>query len=673
MARIEARYKLRLVLLLTFLMLVLATYQFTIEALNLGVLFRSQKWTSAAGMGICGVVLVFVLLIMSWTSLNTQITGWLNQAVQTFARLKEVNLLLLILVIAAYSFLIIGPIGLYFQTVQLRLPLFWITTISGAFFLRAFSLSTDDHGKVWGARGWLGITAVAWILGGFGYKIASFIPDVSTYPFSIGWSEASRYYYASLFFSKQIYGVGVAPSPLHPSRYLLQAIPFIIPSLPLWVHRLWQVLLWIGITYITVYLLAKRFGHREGWTWISRLAFTSWGFLFLLQGPVYYHLLICALIVLWGYDSHHLWKSLGVVLLASAWAGISRINWYPVPGMLAACIYFLENDIEGSEIAEGKSNRFIQWKDWSKYLLLPILWVGLGTLIAFASQEVYIFLTGTEVLSFTSSFSSDLLWYRLWPNPTFPLGILPAILLVSIPTFVISLRGLRKIHWLRQLGLWTILFILFLGGVVVSTKIGGGSNLHNLDAFLMVLMVVGSYVLFENVKYESTVEGAGNRKKVSSSILALALLVPVVIAISSGNPLVLPARENIQEVLTSLNSLVTQTMDQGGEVLFISQRHLLTFGMIPNVPLVGNYEKVFLMEMAMAGNTAYLTNFYDDIREQRFGMIVSDPVRETLKGSDEMFGEENDVWVNRVTKPLLTYYQEADLFKQFGIEVLVPK
>jgi len=673
MVRIKQPYILRVVLLITFMMLVLATYRFTVEALDLGVLFKSLRWTAAAGVGFGGSVLALALLMVSWTSWDTKITGWPNQVAQTLARLKEFNLVLFILVIASYSFLMIGPVGIYFQNMQLRLPLFWLATLTGAFLLRAFTIATDDQAKTWGSTGWLGATAAAWVLGGIGYKIATFIPSVSTYPFSLGWSEASRYYYASLFFSKQIYGVVVAPSTLHPSRYLLQAVPFIIPGLPLWVHRLWQVLLWVGVTYVTVYLLARRFGHPEGWTWIGRLAFISWGFLFLFQGPVYYHLLICALIVLWGYDSHHFWKSLSVVLLASAWAGISRINWYPVPGMLAACLYFLEKGIEGPEIAKGEPGQFIPWRHWGQYLLPTVIWVALGTMTAFASQAVYILLSGAKVEALTSSFSSDLLWYRLWPNPTFPLGIVPAILLVSLPTFVISVQGLRRLHWIRQLGLMTILLILFVGGVVVSTKIGGGSNLHNLDAFLVLLMVVGSYVLFERVRPELHMERTGAMKRVSGPVLALALLVPVIFAIDSGSPQVLPEREKVQEVLTALSAMTAETVRQGGEVLFISQRHLLTFGMLPDVPLVGNYEKVFLMEMAMADNTAYLTNFYKDLREQHFAMIVSDREREIFKGSDEMFGEENDVWVNRVTQPLLAYYQEAELFRQFGIEILMPK
>jgi hypothetical protein len=231
---------------------------------------------------------------------------------------------------------------------------------------------------------------------------------------------------------------------------------------------------------------------------------------------------------------------------------------------------------------------------------------------------------------------------------------------------------LKKMHWIRKLGLLTILFILFVGGLVVSTKIGGGSNLHNLDAFIVLLMVAGSYVLFGQVRLYTIIKSDGTIN-VSRAMFALGMLVPVIFAIYSGSPQILPDRVEAQRVLAALNKMADETVDQGGEVLFISQRHLLTFGLIPNVPLVGNYEKVFLMEMAMAGDTTYLNNFYDDISEQRYTMIVSDREHQIFKGSDEMFGEENDVWVSRVTQPLLTYYQEAESFKPFGIEVLVPK
>jgi hypothetical protein len=107
-------------------------------------------------------------------------------------------------------------------------------------------------------------------------------------------------------------------------------------------------------------------------------------------------------------------------------------------------------------------------------------------------------------------------------------------------------------------------------------------------------------------------------------------------------------------------------------VLFITERQLLTFGDIPDVPLVEKFEKVYLMEMAMAGNQSYMEDYLADINVQRFALIITDPMKDVLKGKEYSFGEENDVWVKLVIRPTLNRYQSRELFKGFGIEVLEP-
>ena len=72
--------------------------------------------------------------------------------------------------------------------------------------------------------------AVALVILGLAYEVFLRYGAVTSYPLSMGWSEGSRYYYASLYFSKSIYGQSFALSTLHPTRYLLQSIPFLIPS-----------------------------------------------------------------------------------------------------------------------------------------------------------------------------------------------------------------------------------------------------------------------------------------------------------------------------------------------------------------------------------------------------------------------------------------------------------
>jgi hypothetical protein len=251
--------------------------------------------------------------------------------------------------------------------------------------------------------------------------------------------------------------------------------------------------LWIAFSLATGLVLARRLSIRP---WFYRGLFAAWAFLFLFQGPLYYHLLVMVILVLWGFDRHRFWRTLILVLVASAWAGISRINWLPVPGLLAAALYFLESRVEG----EGPI----------KYLVKPAVWVSLGSILGYAVQLGYERFSGNPAEFFGSSFSSELLWYRLFPSVTYPLGVLPASILVSLPLLLLifsrlaerdtdlpGFAGLRSpYHPIRLFGLGAILFVLGLGGIVVSVKIGGGSNLHNIDAFLVLLLVTGSYMAF---------------------------------------------------------------------------------------------------------------------------------------------------------------------------------
>jgi hypothetical protein len=71
-----------------------------------------------------------------------------------------------------------------------------------------------------------------------------------------------------------------------------------------------------------------------------------------------------------------------------------------------------------------------------------------------------------------------------------------------------------------------------------------------------------------------------------------------------------------------------------GDVLFMDQRQLLTFGYVKDVPLVADYEKKLVMDQAMSGNQAYFDEFYKDLANHRFSMIVSEPIRKSLADED---------------------------------------
>ena len=131
----------------------------------------------------------------------------------------------------------------------------------------------------------------------------------------------------------------------HGTRYLMLAIPFLIKGLPIWAARLWQVVLWFGVTAATCWALIRRL-RLSGWT--PAAIFGGWFFLYLFQGAVYYHLQVCVIIILLGVSAKHPWRSLAAVAVASFWAGMSRLNWYPVPAMLAIALYVLEEPVSGT-------------------------------------------------------------------------------------------------------------------------------------------------------------------------------------------------------------------------------------------------------------------------------------------------------------------------------------
>jgi hypothetical protein len=310
-----------------------------------------------------------------------------------------------------------------------------------------------------------------------------------------------------------------------------------------------------------------------------------------------------------------------------------------------------------------------------RYLLHPGIWIGGGFLTALGSQGLYVLWSGNDPNAFASSLSSDLLWYRLLPNSTYPLGVLLGIIIASTPLFILMGLSIRRnyAHWhiIRLLGLGGMLAVLFVGGLVVSVKIGGGGDLHNLDAYLALLLVVGSYFCFgKNV-------GEGNASVPSAEfpgwVTFLVVLAPVFFAVSVGEPVSLKDPEHALQAVEEIKKVVMPAVEAGGEVLFISERQLLTFDYIEGVPLVPEHEKVFLMEMAMSANQAYLDVFWEELRTHRYAVIVDAPERLRYSSAGEDWGEENDAWVRWVTEPLLCYYEPIYKVENTRVWLYLPR
>jgi hypothetical protein len=133
----------------------------------------------------------------------------------------------------------------------------------------------------------------------------------------------------------------------------------------------------------------------------------------------------------------------------------------------------------------------------------------------------------------------------------------------------------------------------------------------------------------------------------------------------------LPTEEESQLAIQTIQTEVDKAKQQG-EVLFIDQRQLLTFGYIKDVPFVPDYEKKLLMNQALASDAAYFQKFYEDLAAQRFSLVISEPLRTPAQDSSFQFGEENNAWVKWVSIPLLCYYEELDTLKTVKVQLLTP-
>jgi hypothetical protein len=134
----------------------------------------------------------------------------------------------------------------------------------------------------------------------------------------------------------------------------------------------------------------------------------------------------------------------------------------------------------------------------------------------------------------------------------------------------------------------------------------------------------------------------------------------------------LPSLDRHEDSLASLQTLVDETVANGGQVLFISQRHLLTFGFITGVPLVSEYDNIDLMEFAMTNYRASIDQFHSDLAAHKYALIIAPIPPGQLQTKEDAFGEENNAWLKRVSIPMLREYEILATFAEGDFVVLVP-
>jgi hypothetical protein len=632
-------------------------YRLLTAGRNSGLPLSSHKMQLVIAVSAAFCLIDLVSLVSSF--LQNGSSGYPRRILGALYPLGKFNFIPLGLLISGFGILMFGPTSDFYRAFFIRTIVYLHIVFIGTFLLKASIRKLD----------WSASLACSALLMAFTLSAGSYLAAISTNPYSLRWSEGSQYYQASLFWAKRIYGVQLSWPVLNPSKYLLQSIPFIIPNSPIWLHRSWEAILWISTPLLTGWALVRRL-HISGRVYYWMLI--VWMALFLMIGAIYYHLLLCVLLILVGFypagSGKRAWLlSLCTLIIASIWAGLSRVNWIVVPGLLASSLYFIENGLEG--------------KSAFKYTFQGLSWALIGGLVAAISSGLYILNSGNPPLEFTSSLTSQLLWNRLLPNPTFGPGILPAILFVSLPLLAaIAQRLIRENNpygTLRVLILSGYLLVLFIGGLIASVKIGAGSNLHNLDAYMLLLLIIAAYIYYDCAAKDYLTHSIHThlamKNPTNRFTMAYTLFMPLLFSLAALGPAQRVDSNLAAGALDVIQKFSNKAASSGGEVLFITERQLLTFHEIRDVPIVEDYEKFFLMEMAMSGNRKYMDQFYSDLEKHRFALIITEPIFLSTDQENGKFTEEDRVWREKVNDYLNCYYKTARFLREVNIYILEPR
>lgn len=518
------------------------------------------------------------------------------------------------------------------------------------------------------AISWNGLLVGIVLLGSV-FLLVEASTGVTNYPFGLSWSEGNRLWDYSVLYGRRLYDYPPdkpIPAYIDLGRQSLWGLPFLFPGITIVGARLWSAFLFT-IPYIFLgWFIFRALKDRLSLWLLAGL----WSMLFLNQGPIYTPLVLIAILAV-ATRRMPVWLGALFVMLASYYAVKTRVTWMFAAGIWAALIAFIEINPRGVKT---------DLQRWLRAIVLGLSGLVGSNLLPVIVRWIASHRSGAPAKTVAAVEAAvgavgrqPLLWDRLLPNPTYPPGILLGLLMAVGPLVALLLIcGIR--HW--KLNLWQKLAIwgsalAFLGvGLVVSVKIGGGSNLHNLDMFLITLLILTG--LGWEAGIFSWILSPQGRARVLQLLLLLSFVIPIANDMMSAAPRNLPEPAKVQPALIAIREAI-EDVGPDGEVLFIDQRQLLTFGFVPSVPLIADYEKKRMMDEAMAENAAYFAPFYRDLYKRRFALIISEPLWIKFQGETYQFGNENDAWVKWVSIPVLCYYQPVETFLDVGIQLLVPR
>ncbi len=607
----------------------------------------SLKW----GLGFIGVgLLTLAALAVCWLALlrPARLAGLEARLVARRARLGKLRWGLAALAALLPAILLIyTPLGDLLDAPFLRLA-----ALLAAAGPLAFLICSDEQRLFRPAAFLAALLAVASL-----HILAERLSGVSAYPFSLGWSEGNRLYNFSVRVDPGRYVIPDASGLRRsaPGRNFLWGLLFFLPHTPIWLHRLWDAVLWT-VPYLAFGWSLGRFaGLSKRWLWL----FSLWVFVFLFQGPIYTPLILSALLV--GLATRPgRWLAAAIAApLADFYAAASRWTWLPGPAAWSTLLLLADFKTRKGESLGRLVAR-----------LLPVGLIAALGLAGGALANDRLF--SPKELKSSTALAQPLLWYRLFPNVNYPEGILFGLLIAALPlTALLLWLALSKrwaVNWVQAAAYLASGLVFLGGGLVASVKIGGGNNLHNLDMFLITLAVLAAIA----IRQLGPGGGARPWPGWAQAALLLACLLPAWNAVRLGGPLDLPAQKATSAALQTLQTRLSKAQKRGA-VLFIDQRQLLTFGDIQGISLIPDYEKKYMMDKAMAGDAAYFQQFYADLAAKRFSMIVSEPLFANVQDMTSGFQEENNAWVQWVARPLLCYYAPVETLSEARTQLLVPR
>ena len=216
----------------------------------------------------------------------------------------------------------------------------------------------------------------------------------------------------------------------------------------------------------------------------------------------------------------------------------SKKNW------LSISAYGLAGFLGGFGIYRGWLRLYNQFTETAsstaEYLTTQS--VGSGTTYVNPNDSLEVI---SEIGQNTMFTNQPLIWARLLPNPTYGLGIILGIIIATGPLIILLMYISRAKHWqtnrVQKLGIIGGLVFLLGLGIIISTKIGGGGDLHNLDMFF-VGMVFTAALAWKSGGYRILADIEQQPGVIKGALLA-AIAIPAFMPWINAMPLELPPKD----------------------------------------------------------------------------------------------------------------------------------